>query len=267
MLRRLRRNKFNAILKRRSSAISPVISTVIITSILLVILIIAAFVSGNILEMRVQNTEFEQAKTNMMLLDDIIEEAGMNQGAGSYVQFNLNSGALSIVEGDEMNISISNFEPIKFKTLKFTYRSGGFVSSSNSILRGENSNIVEGAGAPLGYLRIENENGVAQIKLDYNRVKVINFTDETGGYNVLEIIFFKVVKAESRSLGGSGLLRVSAQNKDAQINSYEIAGTTEISVTVNVGSEAPTTKTFSFNNNSYPIVVIVVESIVEVSLS
>jgi type II secretory pathway pseudopilin PulG len=263
----LRRNKFNAILKRRCSAISPVISAVILTSILLVILIIAAFVSGNILEMRVQNTEFEQAKTNMMLLDEIIEEAGMKQGAGSYVQFNLNSGALSIIKGDNMTINITNipsFEPITFTTLTFVYKSGGFVSSSNSPLRGEDSPIVNGTGVPLGYLRIENKDGVAQIKLDYNRVKVINFTDETGEYNVLQIIFFKVVKAESRSMGGSGLLRISAQNKGVQINSYG-AETTEISVKVKVGS-VETTKTFSFNN-SYPVAVIVVESVVEVSLS
>ncbi len=265
---KLMRNKFNAALmlklRRSRLAISPVISAVILTSILLVILIIAAFVSANILEMRVQNTEFEQAKTNMMLLDEIIEEAGLKQGAGSYVQFNLNSGALSVIEGDDMTINVSGLETVTFKTLTFTYRSGGFVSSSNSPLRGENSLIVSGAGAPLGYLRIENKDGVAQIKLDYNRVKVINFTDETSGYNVVEIIFFKVKRAESKSMGGSGLLRVSAQNKGVQIKSYNCERETPV-VSVQVGSISEFYSPSFSNGND--VIVIVVESEVEVSLS
>lgn len=267
----LRRNKTNAAytlkLKRSRSAISPVISAVILTSILLVILIIAAFVSANILEMRVQNTEFEQAKTNMMLLDEIIEEAGLKQGAGSYVQFNLNSGSLSVIEGDEITISINGLcsgdYMRTFETLTFVYRSGGFVSSSESTLRGNDSLIVNGAGAPLGYLRIENNDGIAQIRLDYNRVKVINFTDETSGYNVLEIIFFKVGRAESQSMGGSGLLRVSAQNKGVQINSYNCTGTPEVSVTAGSNSD---TYSPSFGNEN-DVIVIIVESEVEVSLS
>ena len=57
---------------KNRKGISPTIATIIISSTLLIILVIASFVSANVLELQIASTEFEQAKTNMMLLDEVI---------------------------------------------------------------------------------------------------------------------------------------------------------------------------------------------------
>jgi len=81
--------------------ISPAISTIIITGTLLVILVIASFVSSNILELQMASTEFEQAKTNMLLLDEVVQDVALRRGAGGYVQFNQRSGGIGITENTE----------------------------------------------------------------------------------------------------------------------------------------------------------------------
>ena len=82
-------------------AVSPVISTVIISSTLLIILVVASFISTNLLELQVANTEFEQAKTNMLLLNRMIQDVALRQGAASSIQFNQRSGGIGIYQSTE----------------------------------------------------------------------------------------------------------------------------------------------------------------------
>lgn len=84
-----------------NSGISSVITTIIITGTLLIILVIASFVGTNLLELYMADTEFEQAKTNMILLDEIIQDVALRHGAGGYVQFNQRSGGLNILKSAE----------------------------------------------------------------------------------------------------------------------------------------------------------------------
>jgi len=86
---------------KNSRGISPVISTIIISGTLLIILVIASFVSANVLELQIASTEFEQAKTNMILLDQVIQDVAMRRGAGGYVQFNQRSGGINIIQHTE----------------------------------------------------------------------------------------------------------------------------------------------------------------------
>jgi hypothetical protein len=87
--------------RRNIRGISPVISTIIISGTLLIILVIASFVATNLLELQIANTEFEQAKTNMMLLDDVIQDVALRPGSGGYVQLNQRSGGIGIYESSE----------------------------------------------------------------------------------------------------------------------------------------------------------------------
>jgi len=86
---------------KNTEGISPVITTIIISATLLIILVIASFVSTNILELQVASTEFEQAKTNMLLLDEVIQDVALRPGAGGYVQFNQRSGGINIINSPE----------------------------------------------------------------------------------------------------------------------------------------------------------------------
>lgn len=86
---------------RKTRGISPVISTIIISGTLLVILVIASFVATNLLELQVANTEFEQAKTSMLLLDEVIQDVALRPGSGGYVQFNQRSGGINVIQSTE----------------------------------------------------------------------------------------------------------------------------------------------------------------------
>ena len=247
-------------------AISPVISAVMLTSVLLVILMISTFVANNILELRVQSTEFEQAKTNMLLLDEIISEAGVKYGSGSYVQFNLRSGALNIVRGDDkIKVFINNdVEPIvEFQTLSIVYRAGDLVFSSPANLKGSKVLIAEGAAASLGYIRIESESPV-QIKLDYNRIRVVEVgTAVVNGTerNILQIVFFQL---ESGSIGGSGIIRIKAQNGGIFIETLEYSSHI-VKISVQLGSYL---EEYTFvGKEACPTVITIIKSLVEVSVS
>lgn len=94
--KRLRNNLAYTKPTKSERAISSVISTVIISGILLVILVIASFASTNVLEAQMASTEFEQAKSNMMLLDQVIQDVALRRGSGGYVQFNQRTGGIGI---------------------------------------------------------------------------------------------------------------------------------------------------------------------------
>lgn len=55
----------------------------------------------NVLEIQMTSTEFEQAKTNMLLLDDVVGDVSLRQGSGGYVQFNQRSGGIGISQDVE----------------------------------------------------------------------------------------------------------------------------------------------------------------------
>ena len=86
---------------RGRKGISPVVSTIIISAILLIILVIASFVSTNILEMQVTNSEFEQAKSSMLALNQVIQDVALRPGSGSYLQFNQRSGGIGVYDNQE----------------------------------------------------------------------------------------------------------------------------------------------------------------------
>ncbi len=96
------RNRFrhNSVIKG-NRGISSIVSTVIISGTLLVVLAIASFVSANVLELQLASTEFEQAKTNMMLLDEVIQDVATRRGSGGYVQFNQRSGGIGTTQQTE----------------------------------------------------------------------------------------------------------------------------------------------------------------------
>ncbi|HEY9753687.1 MAG TPA: hypothetical protein V6C97_00855, partial [Oculatellaceae cyanobacterium] len=79
---------FKRKINRNSKAVSNVVSTIILTGILLTIFVVAMFVSTNILNAQLTSTEFNQAQSNMQLLDSTIQDVSLRSGAGGFVQFN-----------------------------------------------------------------------------------------------------------------------------------------------------------------------------------
>lgn len=90
--------------KRRMTdvrAASSIITTIILSAVLLIILIVASFAATNVLDIQMASTEFEQAKTNMLLLDDVVQDVSLRPGSGGYVQFNQRSGGIGISQQNE----------------------------------------------------------------------------------------------------------------------------------------------------------------------
>jgi hypothetical protein len=94
--------------------------------------------------------------------------------------------------------------------ISIVYRGGSKVSGADATLRGDSCPVVNMEGS-MSYLRIETGNGV-QIKLDYNRVRIINYGVQVGGArltNITVITFYQLVRGR---MGGTETVNVKVQN-------------------------------------------------------
>lgn len=242
--------------------VAPVISTIIISGALLIILVVASFVSVNILELQMASTEFEEAKMNMSLLDEVVQDVALRRGSGGYVQFNQRTGGINIIE-ETRNISITIGGSLIYVSpplVNLDYRGGSLVSTADSILRGSNSLIVKGLNSTLGYLRVEAGQG-AWMKLDYERIRI----DEMGTlvvngttHNFIGIVF---IRLEKGSMGGVDSVSVKVQNVGVNTSSYIYDGGT-VSIQANLGSMAQNS---TFVSSAQKSVVTFVEVQVKIS--
>lgn len=245
------------------NAVSPVISTVIISSTLLIILVIASFVSTNVLEIQLANTEFEQAKTNMLLLDKVIQDVALKGGAVSSVKFSQRSGGIGVYQSEE-NIRIEAsghwLYPLDTGTPFYIikYRGGSRVSAAEADLAGSPSLIVDSSES-LGHVRVDVENGI-WVVLDYLRARVVtNISLRAGGssYNLTEIF---IIRLDLGSASGSGTVTVKVQNMGYRSTIHDLSPGTVVSINVGGRSEHLTI------TGSNPVLRIT-EALVRVSIS
>jgi len=237
-------------------AVSPVISTVIITATLLIILVVASSLAISMLEIQMQNSEFEQAKTAMLLLDRTIMDVSLRPGAASSVQFNQRSGGIGLYKGEVIKVEIlSSSNTIWSRTVNshmVKYRGGSMVSAAEANLTDPGGLIVD-MSKPLGYIRIESGNG-AWIVLDYDRVRV-TVNREIGTMDIY------LIRLEPGVFGGSGTVSVRVQNKEIKVESITLSES-NLTVRVEVGSkEAAYSPEFSIS------VVRVIEVAIMVSVA
>jgi len=225
---------------RATRGLSPVISTIIITSVLLIILVSASFAATSILSAQIANTEFEQAKSNMQLLDETVQDVSLRPGSGSFVQFNNNEGGLGITQSDtSLMITVragGEQQQKQYSSLvHLTYagapmsttaidQSLGYSPVNPKRDNEDHLNVTMTQG--LGFLRIEQDQG-AKIKLDYDRIRITNSTidDET---NLVEISFIHLTKG---STSGSGPETVRVQNTNISPTTWKFTtGTIEVEI-------------------------------------
>ena len=210
--------------------ISNVISTIILTGTMLTILLIASFVSLSILSAQLVNTEFEQAKSNMLLLDTTVQDAALRPGAGGYVQFNMREGGIGLLNQTTEALSIyatngtmgATTNDTDFTTysanfnnlFQFVYSGGSLASaavdssSGYTSLRGDLSYAYVNMTQGLGFLRLEQDNG-AKIKLDYDRVRIVSTGLIDSQTNLVQVNFIHLIKGAT---SGSGTVNVQVQN-------------------------------------------------------
>ena len=210
---------------RNTRGVSSVISTIIITGALMVILLIASFVATNVLSLQLSSTEFEIAKKNMLVIDSTIQDVALRLGSSSFVQFNMQAGGIGISQPKTETFQITVSEgpllttPLSLTTYDLIYRAPTQTSAAAIILRG-NETIRDSSAIttsqPQGYIEVYHNEG-AKIKLEYDRVKVIEVGRIDDQTNLVEI---KIITIEKGDTTGSGVVNVRLQNTNMETYSY-----------------------------------------------
>jgi len=228
---------------RRDRGVSPIISTIILTSALLVILVVASYVSTNILIMQMDDSEFEQAKTNMSLLDNVIQDVALRPGAGGYVQFNERAGGIginqstnSIKVADNQGKTLGSWSSL----LTLVYHAGSQVSGAATNITGTSQPSVS-MSDPLGFLRVEVGQGV-WVKLDYNRVRtvsmgalIVNNSANNSAYNFYDITMISLTKGDITATSGT----VNARVQSLPINTTSYTYASGVTVTAKLNNGQP----------------------------
>ena len=166
------------------------------------------------------STEFDQAKSNMLLLDSNVQDVSLRPGAGGYVQFNEREGGIGMATTtDSLSISATDGvatqnSPIFTNLVTLVYSGGTSASAAVDSttgftpLRGEQvaaANMTQN----LGFLRLEQNNG-AKIKLDYDRVRVVSTGLIDSHTNLVQVTFIHLKQGEIGT--ATGTVNVMVQN-------------------------------------------------------
>ena len=236
-------------------AVSTIISTIILTSVLLIILLIASFVATNVLILQMNSTEFELAKTNMLLLDDTVQDTALRPGSGGYVQFNERTGGIGVTsQSEDVSISMQiGAEPIlpiydlgQLILYDLVYSAGSLTSAAAINLRPQDTSgtpvdlgTAVDTSKPIGYVRVVLDNG-PKIKLDYDRMRITQVGLIDGSTNLIEITFLKLQKnPDPNQWGGSGTVNLKVENVKTETKIQNIpTGTQPVKIYIDFGTQS-----------------------------
>jgi hypothetical protein len=254
-------------------AMSGVISTIILSGILLTILVVASFVSLNILGAQMTSTEFDQAKSNMLLLDSTIQDVSLRPGAGGYVQFNEREGGIGIsTTTDSLTVTATDGQttqstPTYTSLVQLVYSGGTSASAAvtsaagYTSLRGDPATTYVTLTQGLGALRLQQDDG-AKIKLDYNRVRIVSTgLIDSQGTNLVQITFIHLLKGEINGASGSVNIMVQNSNTNPTTWTFENAA---VDVTIHQNAN---TQTYTVTPPVGALRTIVVFSEISVTVS
>jgi hypothetical protein len=183
----------------------------------------------NILNAQMNSTEFEQARSNMLLLDTTVQDVSLRPGAGGYVQFNEREGGIGLINQTADSLSITAMaNQTTYSTsfnglVQFIYSGGSLASAAvnpstgYTSLRGDLSYAYVNLTQGLGFLRLEQNNG-AKIKLDYDRVRVVSTGLIDSQTNLVQISFIHLIKGAT---SGSGTVNVQVQNIQTNTTTWQ----------------------------------------------
>lgn len=231
---------------------SVVISTIILSATILVITLAALFVSNTVLEQQLDQSEFEQAKNNVMTLVDIVEHVAVTPGASGYITMNIRTSHPNFTRNAGTIVVTVNGIPnpvINGITGALNIGGGRYVGVGSGIeeLVGTDRLIVLNASDPLAYVYVIQKNG-AWLNMDYGRARARymgKFMYYEGAQkinrSIVRIAFINISFGTIRVLG-TGTLNLVARNIRTVVQTYLITGTDNVYVTVNYNgrSEGPT---------------------------
>ncbi|MEM4576211.1 MAG: hypothetical protein QW701_01970 [Candidatus Nezhaarchaeales archaeon] len=226
----LERRNVKELLEEKGTSL--VVSLVITSATLLIVVVSSSFFATNLLEVQVQNSEFEQAKTAMLLLDRVITDVSLRLGAASSIPFNQRSSGVGVYKGETMNITILSGSSVllnkSISSYVIKYRGGRMASVAETNLRDPGGLIIKDRFKSLGRIQVKVEEG-AWITLDYNRVRIA--VNEN-----LKVMDIYLIRLEPGSFGSSGSIMIRVQNKDVKVEPILLGCTIDnLRVLVTVG--------------------------------
>jgi hypothetical protein len=272
-------------LKKR--AISSVISTSILVCIMIIIAIMAIAFAGNVFSVQSESVEFDQAKNIMLNFAGIVEQVSSKQGSSGYVLFNARSGGPSFFSNvgnidvtlNRLNLILiyGSYNQISGSYNVLKYRGGSLTSvMAYTRLRGYNDTYTYNNNSTLGYVHIEEANA-SWIVLDYARIGVLtlgalNFSKGNQSFEMVNLIQVQYLNLTKGSLSGSGNIYTVATCKNINVT-YTRVNTTQISnlnytltITVKLDPIGVSKDISIFMNNTYPTIIMMVRSDVEISM-
>jgi len=255
---------------RKRSGISNVISTILLTGVLLAIMITATFVSNDILNAQMVESEFENAKNLVRTLDGEVEDLLFKPGSSSVIQtsftnifpgYNCSGEDLSIVVEEHNPSQVIINESIEMNSLTLTGRRtiGGVYDYD---LKGSSTLLAPLYNGSLGRIHISKPSKL-QVSLDYTRVlyaltgKVYLINNQTGNYtlhNTMELVCVELdfgefsssensvimvqnIRGETpiaQDLDGDFTVTVSTSNRSTSASLSELGGDPSIPTVLNL---------------------------------
>ena len=270
---------------RARSGVAPAITTVILVATTLAIAISAAAFAYNMLELQTQTAEYENGKSTMVSLAEMIEGLAFARGSAAYTTFYMSTGGLELTRGTaSITVNVAGSQilgPAPVNVIKL--RGGSFVASPDyQILRGDpskeaNESLIMHSGTsaiePLGWVYAMRQAGAWVID-DFGRVRVVfsgtnNYSINGISwklYNVVELIY---INTTFGSFSGTNTIDVTTKVTRANTSYYKLDGVTSVTVIVTRGAASesysvPSPSTFK----GVPVAgTIVMLSVVDVQVS
>jgi len=244
------------------------IGTLILFSTTLVVTVAAAFAAYGILEAQSQVAEYENARSALVMVAELIEGVSQSEGAAGYSRIYVRSGSLDLASG-ETNFALMIGSWNAIKALSFTnvrFRAGRLVGGPDySVLRGQTGQtsqpplviLPSTPEIPLGWVYVKQEDGTCVI-VDFGRVRVtlvgpLNLSSAEGGWepvNVVEVEFIRLVRGPTY---GRGVFDIRVQNENITVTSTKLQGTSFQVLAVRGSSSGTFTLNCPTSMNGVPI--------------
>jgi hypothetical protein len=208
---------------------SNVVSTIILTSVLLSIMVATSFVSRDLLNAQIAESEFETAKNLILAVDDEIESLLFKPGSSSVIKTSFTSvlpgyektgeyTILEIAESEPYNLRVNT--SVEVNSFQFT-GSRIIGGNYNYDLRGSSTLFTSMHNGSFGRIHI-GEPKKLQLSLDYNRIlytmsgKVYLINNQTGVFGLHNTLELVCIKLEFGEFASANYPLIIIQNIQAQ---------------------------------------------------
>jgi len=230
---------------RRKSGAAPAITTVILVAATLAIAISASGFAYTMLELQTETAEYENGKSAMVNLAQMIEGLTFAKGSAAHTTFYLSTGGMQLTPGtDSMAVNVAGslvLGPSRINLIQF--RGGRYVGGPDyQILRGDptmmaNQSLIMHSGTsaiqPLGWVYEMRKNG-AWVVDDFGRIRVVfsgtdNYSVNGIAWQLLNVVELIYINVSFGTFSGSNAVDVRARVTSVTTSTWTSSAT---SVTV-----------------------------------